>query len=583
MNLPDLLIPSATGVANSSGESLRNFERFLYKGATQYRADRVKPLIDSGSLGLPQVERIELIEAICVELTSRITKGDSPNSLPAYIRCFSLLLRFMEQQECSFQLIHLEENFLEFSEYLFIESKTQGGKYNEKSAYSIAATLSSVMGSILDIPDTLRLISRTRLRVPKQPKKALTASAEKQNLEHTFRMGSFLFDLTEGLNVKAIYGHLPVTCLIRDIAKDNFSLELWMGMEAPEWYLDDPNTWNDGQKHRHKIGLKLRGIVEDITGVGSARRWRFVNLRIQAEFLIFLAQTGMNSTQAKELKRGDLKYKLHDDGWLVRGYKNRKGGEVTFQIYKSYKSHFEEFRAFVSHFFPNSEYLFPMYRVNGTGESEYKYGLTAFDQIRDILKENNIPWIPPKQIRNTRINWILRRSGDESQTAEMAQHSVEILREDYASPSLQRAIVETTRFWNIHDPIRNGDLKASVIGSFCDGNPQAMTDKPEQVADPNCTSPSGCLWCTHHRDVDALDYVWSLASFRHLKTFESSMNVLESKVPAETVINRLTEKITWFENSSSERNQWVKEVKLRVAEGSFHPNWTPLINFVESL
>ena len=184
-------------------------------------------------------------------------------------------------------------------------------------------------------------------------------------------------------------------------------------------------------------------------------------------------------------------------------------------------------------------------------------GLTHFVAFRQLFEAHGLAWVTPRELRNTRVNWLLRRSGDPELTADMAQHTREVLKDQYERPSQQRAMVEVARFWSKHDPIKQKDLKASVISSSCNGDPESVADRPGGIVEPNCVNPSGCLWCKHHRDVDSEDYIWSISSFRHLKTIEASMTLSREEVPSDVVVDRLSEKLTWFKNSSSRRAGWV--------------------------
>lgn len=201
--------------------------------------------------------------------------------------------------------------------------------------------------------------------------------------------------------------------------------------------------------------------------------------------------------------------------------------------------------------------------------------------LQQIFEAHGLQWITPRELRNTRVNWLLRRSGDPSLTAEMAQHTKEVLRERYEQPSQQRAMAEVAQFWSKHDPIQQRDLKLSVIASSCTGEPETVVGRPDAVPQPNCVSPSGCLWCKHHRDVDSADYVWSLSTFRHLNTIEASMSVGAAEVPSGVVTNLLSEKISWFKSSSSSRAGWVLEAQERIEEGDYHPNWAAIIEVLE--
>ena len=100
---------------------------------------------------------------------------------------------------------------------------------------------------------------------------------------------------------------------------------------------------------------------------------------------------------------------------------------------------------------------------------------------------------------------------------------------------------------------------------------------PKEAPKPDCAKKSGCLWCDDHRDVDSLDYVWSLATFAYLKMHELRMAPPskrdEDVPPAQLVVTRIHEKLKWFEQSSDIHREWVAEARARVAEGTFHPNF----------
>ncbi|HCG1306831.1 hypothetical protein [Pseudomonas aeruginosa] len=534
--------------------------------------------IDRGELGKPQLERIELLLAIKDEIVTRLISGQSRNSVPHYIATLTHFLRFLDDNQKSFSLGQLEANYLEFAENLFIAANKKISALNIRSAYGRAATLSALFSSILNIPPSVRLVNRTRLKASPTAKKAVNRTIEKQSLEATFTQGNFLVDLMAGLTIEAVHGPLPLTIPIRPGLVERNQVQLHAGLLESGWLSTPKAQWTPSQKSRYAEMMRTRQPVRSIEGT---KRWVLVNLRVQAEFLVFLAQTGMNLTQAKELKRGALKYKPLGDSWQVRCYKRRKGGEVSFRIYKSYKPFLESYRSFISYFFPESESLFPLFDRYGKHESRNRSGLNSFVLIRSLLADHAIPCIPPSTLRNTRVNWLLRRSGDAGLTAEVAQHTRAVLRQQYERPSQQRAMIEVTQFWNKHDPIKQGDLTGSVIASSCNGKPEATDDKPASVVKPNCINPSGCLWCRHLRDSDTEDYVWSLASMRHLKSIEVSITPTRETVPADRVIERLSAKLAWFRNASPKRAQWVEEAQQRITEGDYHPNWSHIIEFLE--
>jgi len=166
----------------------------------------------------------------------------------------------------------------------------------------------------------------------------------------------------------------------------------------------------------------------------------------------------------------------------------------------------------------------------------------------------------------------------------MAQHTKETLFTNYELVSQQRAMSEVTQFWGKHDPFLA--KHASVSPGACDGNPTPKKKIPINAPRPDCIRPSGCMWCDHHRDIDSFDYVWGLSSFRFLKTVELSRcrDPVESRElhPAQLVIDRVTEKLRWFVDSSQLRRDWVIEAGERISEGSYHARWSNHIKRAET-
>jgi len=312
-------------------------------------------------------------------------------------------------------------------------------------------------------------------------------------------------------------------------------------------------------------------------------RRSIVNWRIQAELQMFIGQTGMNLGQAAALTLRQFSYASDIDGYKVRDYKERRGGEVLFEIFSEYRSHFERYLEWRRKLFPNEARLFPILRNEGSHEDSR----IRFHVLRNACALAGIDFITPSALRGTRINWLLRRSGDADLTSEMAQHTPRTLLTVYERPSLQRAISEITQFHAQHDPALADKAVLHAVGpGVCDGVPKVSLAKPDTAPEPDCQRPSGCLWCEHHRDIDSQDYVWSMTCFRHLKILELSKQPPIKKGsktihPAEHAIERLSAKLAWFRQSNATRRAWVEEALARVEEGSYHDQWSYLIKALE--
>lgn len=578
--LPDLKIKSSK-LRNLAMYDLR---RFLYARSCASNGKALDSRwffrqINAGEAGEPKLERLSLILAIQDELEMRLESGGTISTLDGSLAGLQLFFDFSHRENIPATLDNLENAYLQYCEYLFRISQKQNPDVKVSTAYGYGCRLSKIFGSILEIPQTIDLMSRTRLPFPKQTKKAVSRLVDKQNLENIYKMGSFLVDIINGITIEKIHGQLPFEIEIRNNLVKNNSILL------------DITTYKGKYSHLidtppHMLSVNERKAIywlkkarEPVSNIKGTKRHYLATLRVCAQLIVFIAQTGMNLAQARTLKRTDMRFRPSGENLEVRCYKKRRGGEVAFKIYKSYKRMLQEHIAFIEHLFPDSNLLFPWFDKDC--EASDSRSLT-FQSIRKLLNRYQIPWTPPSQLRKTRVNWCLRRSGDDfNLTAEMHQHLQETLRNHYELPSQHRTMVELTKFWNSNDPIKENELKISLISSQCNGKPIASSDKPDIVVSPNCTSQSGCLWCENLRDIDSFDYVWSLTSFRHLKRIEAAEAFTSEAVPADLAISKLTEKLEWYRKSSQTRQQWVEEAELRIMEGDYHPNWSGILEFLE--
>jgi hypothetical protein len=294
----------------------------------------------------------------------------------------------------------------------------------------------------------------------------------------------------------------------------------------------------------------------------------------------------MNVAQAHQLKLTQFCYKSTIDGYEVRDYKHRRQGEVLFEIFAGYKVHFERYLAWRNSVFASepTNRVFPFVWQGATGLRPLVFRLMR----RVICPAAGIPFVSPQKLRKTRVNWLLRQSRDPAQTAEQAQHTKETLLRVYEQPSLQIAQCEIIQFWKDNDPRLRGTLLSSPAPGVCDGVPQPIPDMPAGAPKPDCSYPGGCLFCSHHRDIDSEDYVWSMASMRYLNTvilkgFQPTEDGMNAARQVELAIEVLTVKMKWFHESNTTRQAWVKEATERIAEDDFHPHWRHVIESAEGL
>ncbi|MYM96872.1 site-specific integrase [Duganella vulcania] len=568
MRLPDLTFP---GYEQGRNETPLDLKRLLYHGGASMPIRQASASILAGELGLPLPERIEVVRRAHEAISGKLASGGSQATTKTQIRNLITFVGWVESAGLDLNLETVQTNYVHWTDML---------QHRLKVAKAIkphtAYTLSRSVGQILDhvVGRETPMIELTRVREPKGRKTPQGRVADKQNLEATFAFGRLMQDICDGLTLDVIWGARPFRIPLRAGGE----LVQNAGLHAPKAAVERTAFLESSRLAKRA----LRHAAYESNKSPEARR-HILNLRILAELLMFIGQTGMNLSQAYQLELRHFSYASDLDGYKVRDYKARRGGEVLFDIFKEYRNHFERYLDWRRKIFPAEIRLFPLIRYRGTHESSRP----SFLPIQQACKDAGVAWLPPSSLRSTRVNWLLRRSGDTDLTAEMAQHQRETLLHVYERPSQQRAIGEVTRFWRTADPAlcKSSPLQAAAPGA-CDGTPSMVLFKPVAATAPDCIHPSGCLWCEHHRDIDSLDYVWALACFRYLKSLELSryrppQGAQHSEHPAYHAVMRMSNKLAWFRDSNNARRAWVEEACARIDEGNYHPEWRRLIEAVE--
>ena len=552
-------------ISVSEKETRPSLSRLLYKGGASVRASKVAQVIQDGLLGEVLPERFELVRHIYDFINGRLAGGGRHTTARQQIENITRFFGWADESGIAMSLTEVEQAYCNWAEHLWHRAmvKKDIGKVG---VYGYALIVSRVLDGVLE--RRRPLIELTRIKRPRQGKTPQESEAEKQVLHQTFAFGRLLQDICDGTPLSVIWEtHPPIHIPLQQGGEVIF---------APSGTKARSNE-NRLSTDVRKTMQAARAYAAD-RSLNHAHRKNLLNFRILAEMLMFIGQTGMNLAQAQELQLKSFSYSSDIDGYKVRDYKHRRGGEVLFEIFSEYRPHFERYLAWRREIFPEEKRLFPLIRQDGVRSDRQ----ISFLTVRTACEQAGVPWTPPRMLRGTRVNWLLRRSGDPDMTARMAQHSEQILLEVYQVPSLQRAISEVMRFHQKNDP-----TLAAVAPGECDGIPKVSPAKPETAPEPDCRLPSGCLWCEHHRDIESLEYIWALACFRHLKILELSLQrpaKKDDKVihPAEHAIQRISEKLAWFRESNATRCEWVKEALDRVDEGYYHEQWTYLIKGMEN-
>lgn len=564
--LPDLTFK---GVQYGKFETAWDLRPFLYRGGARTNAKLVADQISNGVHGHPILERLPLVERIHDYINSKLVGGGSRGTADTTITRLREFYSWADQADRLLDISNAETTFIEWTDHL-LHRKRIVGDIKEIHAYQAAVAVAKVLSSVLELRSGL--ISKSRLRRPSRYRNALGPETDKQNLEQALSFGHALLDITESLTAEAIRGPLPVCIHFRT----GQVYEEWLRLKPPEKM---KCLSNKARPSTVKSRMAIHQAWQDDKSLQN--RFPLTNLRIQAEILVFISQTGMNLEQAHQLRTSKFRYSSHLDGYQVhRVYKGRRQGEVAFEIFSEYREIFERYLAWRREMFPGDEegLIFPLI---GTGRLP---GVApAFTMVQKVCKKLGIAFIGPQALRKTRVNWFLRRSRDASMTAEMHAHTQQTLIRSYEQPSLQVAMAEISRFHAI-----TGSEKPACGPGLClnsGAEPKAIPFTPANTATPDCINPGGCLFCIHQRDIDSEDHVWSLVSYRYLKSLELSRYRPHADArephPAMSAIDRVTAKLHEFEKSSDERASWVVEALSRIEEEHYHSRWNGFIRLME--
>jgi hypothetical protein len=525
---------------------------FLYKGGAAMNRRQVKTL-ESNCILIES--RIPLIRTIYDELLTKRVAGFPDKTISNFYYGLKDFFRWADDNDHSPSLPTLVDDYLEYTEHLLFRNRTLEN-LKETSVYAMAATVSSVFDGVLDLKYGLLYQSRIRKPITPPPWKESQEFAIDTEAQE---MGNALLNISNALSLESICEGLPKRIALQGDKQISLGLNGFRDAVPP---LDDGTP--------------------DIARVIQRRRV-LINFRTEVELLIFISQTGMNLEQVRTQKLAQFRYVRDKDSAnsinIVKNYKARRGGEVEFEIFPEYKKMFRRYIAFRLQVFPDDPngLLFKFLDTPGSKKQRY-YDPTS---VRDKFQEAGIPYRSPTKLRSIRLSSLLEKTGDIIAVSEMGQHSPEVLTQHYAAPNVNRAFREVALFHQLNDPT----IESPGPGICVAQTPQEIGDVPITAPTPDCRSPSGCLFCDKQRDVDSLEHIWSLLSFRHLKSIELSKyrGKETSGQPAYAVIQRISEKVRFIASSNSKRSEWTTEAKKRIQENWFHPAWQCFIEFAETI
>ena len=324
----------------------------LYSGGAAAKVKTVRSEIMSGTFGDPLLERSELVNRLHDCLTDDLAGGGSRFSANNKIGALRKFFQWVDQCERPLSIDTVVEAYLRWAEHLLQRHRVDG-YLTALSLYDIASLTATMLDRVLGRSSTL--LYSTRIRKPRGKAKMSSGCADKQSLEDSFAFGHFLTDICESLSYEATTGRLPVLVSLRS------------GQQQEFWCKSRQSTRRKNLSNPRAIKTIARNVELRSSDTSIGTRHSVVNLRIEAELLMFIAQTGLNLSQAHKLRMDQFNYTSHLDGYQVRTYKNRRGGEVLFEVFSSYRDWFERYIEWRNAWFPDDcdGLLFPLVRLGG--------------------------------------------------------------------------------------------------------------------------------------------------------------------------------------------------------------------------
>lgn len=549
----------------------------LHEGAAALKREDAATKISSGHFRKANGHREELICNFHKQISAKLALGSSQHTVVALLNELWGFVAWADRNAQALSVGHARAVFRNWTEHL-LERVNLRKDLLEQGAYKTAMRVADLVARATDSTGSTTaatLLRLTRIRNASRRSNAIGAKADRVNLENTFVFGNFLADICSGLTPEVMRGPLPVTIPIREGRSLFIACATKAELDLAK--IKEPNKRRRYETSRAPLSADRR-LSEDL------RRTRLLTLRVEAELLIFIAQTGMNLAQAYSLKREA--YRLQTDGDDViayRVYKDRRRGEAIFRCFKAYRGHLERYLTWLQDtgISEESERLFPFFHY---AKIPAEHTLPKFAGIRFATDQLGIQRFGARDLRKTRVNWLLRRGIQQDVVAAMSAHSKQTLLRHYEEPHHQRAAVEITRFHALGEPNIESPGPGICVGES--NEPSPIEDIPIEAPAPDCISPDGCLFCNHHRDVLSPEYCWKLASHSRLKTLETVLYKPpreESVHPANRVVDRINSKLDEIGSGSEMRLLWVNEARDSIRAGKNHPHWDLTIRLLEEL
>lgn len=563
-NIPNLIIDS---ILYGSHEIKWDLSILLYKGAVLEQRRLVHELIGKNEFGEPILERLGLVIKIYNYYNAIITKGLSIRTVKSSLEKLFQFFKWYETLEINVTEENCEKCFIDWANSTLkrVELGEVKNYANYKKCSIVANVIACSIGIDIPKPGTY-LMNKTRLK--NKGEDSLTVTNFEEN--DFINFGWFLKDISDGLSLETIRGILPIRLKLRNgkelvlkgnLIDDNLSL----------------GKYRNPSDQKNVLEAR-RALYPDENLLDKYKRSRIINLRIEVELFIFINQTGMNFSQAIDLKIDDYRWMTDNEFYSVfKVYKGRRQGEAIFKCFKSYRVILDRYIKWLKDVgFKSGDSLFP-YLYRGIIKIDKKGN--SPELIRDICNDLKISYYNISKIRKFRSNWFASKLENIESIKSVMSHSIETFRKNYERINVDKAIIQIADF---HDKSIQL-VKSSGAGMCASNNKNPIAIEGSLDFQPDCVSQEGCLFCIYHKDILSYDYFFRLATHAYIKELEMILNPELGNHPAKMVIDRINEKLNEICKLGNKEKKEVIKAKAEVRSKSFHPEWATLIDILEKI
>lgn len=558
----DVVIPDLTlhGLPLGPQQHPIDLRWLLYKGAASIHGRNIKKTVESGRLGQELLERLPLLEAIHRHWQTGVSAGTmGEGTVKERWHRLRTFVSFTEGAKKPLTLAGALNLYLDYCAYTKCRSDISA-----MSRYEYSLGLAVIVAPLLGM-DSRKLQWKTRIRKPKR----LGNQAAKENLDATAAFVQTLLETAGQLPIGVIRGPLPVT--LRFAAGGEYTIHIGLPLRPL-------NSFKPQGSQHYKRAVDARARRANDTS--NKARAALVNLRLDAELLIFINQTGCNLTQALRLTGSQFRYQSDGDYLHLFAWKNRAKHSVELRIHKGYRAQFEAYLKWRSAIFPEDSdgLTFPF--ICNDGDHAMLRTNWTFAHARKLMKSIGQPFVHSQQLRKTIANFTKRKLSRQV-AADLLSNKEKTFREAYEEVNHQTTVAELVNFWNDTEAF----MSAVGPGGCQQSAPQFRADAPDGAPKPDCEGAGGCLFCDKNRDLHSFDHVWNLASLHHFKLAEFNADrtplSYKKRHPVALTIERIAAKLDALTALGGKLAEWVTEANLRVQEARYHPFYAAEFDILE--